>query len=94
MLTPLPLQGWKQKPGCAQRPFFGVQPVLLNPSSKEPEEIEGPGEGLLAIKAPWPSALRGIHGDPTRFMDTYFSMPGLVCLLFSSHSPHVSDCHI
>merc|ERR1719238_1123678 len=60
MIAPLPLDGWPQKPGSATFPFFGVQPVLITPEGKE---IEGPGEGLLAIKGPWPSTIRGTALD-------------------------------
>jgi acetyl-CoA synthetase len=69
MLTPLP-GATALKPGSATRPFFGVQPVLLD---AEGNEIEGPGEGLLMIKASWPSQIRSIYGDHQRFIDTYFS---------------------
>ena len=69
MLTPLP-GATALKPGSATRPFFGVQPVLLD---AEGAEIEGPGEGLLMIKASWPSQIRSIYGDHQRFIDTYFS---------------------
>ncbi|KQQ50029.1 acetyl-coenzyme A synthetase [Pseudomonas sp. Leaf127] len=57
------------KPGCATRPLFGVQPVLLDEHGKE---IEGAGSGLLAIKASWPGQIRSVYGDPQRMIDTYF----------------------
>ena len=38
--------------------------------------LGSPAEGLLAIKAPWPSVLRGVHGDYARFEATYFEHPG------------------
>lgn len=69
MLTPLP-GATDLKPGSATRPFFGVQPVLLD---TEGREIEGPGAGNLAIKASWPSQLRTIYGDHQRCIDTYYS---------------------
>ncbi len=69
MLTPLP-GAIDMKPGCATVPFFGVQPVLLDGDGKE---IEGPGEGNLAIKASWPSQIRGVYGDMGRYQETYFS---------------------
>ena len=73
MLTPLP-GATALKPGSATRPFFGVQPVLLD---TEGAEIEGAGEGLLMIKASWPSQIRSIYGDHQRFIDTYFgAYPG------------------
>ncbi len=69
MLTPLP-GATALKPGSATRPFFGVQPVLLD---SEGAEVEGSGEGLLMIKASWPSQIRSIYGDHQRFIDTYFN---------------------
>lgn len=69
MLTPLP-GATDLKPGSASLPFFGVQPVLLN---TEGNEIEGEGEGNLAIKASWPGQIRSVYGDHQRMVDTYFS---------------------
>lgn len=69
MLTPLP-GATALKPGSASQPFFGVQPVLLDPQG---EEIEGAGEGLLMIKSSWPSQIRTVYGDHKRCIDTYFS---------------------
>jgi acetyl-CoA synthetase len=68
MLTPLP-GATALKPGSATRPFFGVQPVLLDTENRE---IDGVGEGLLMIKASWPSQIRTIYGDHQRFIETYF----------------------
>ena len=68
MLTPLP-GATALKPGSATLPFFGVQPVLLDTENRE---IDGPGEGLLMIKASWPSQIRTIYGDQQRFVETYF----------------------
>jgi acetyl-CoA synthetase len=74
MLTPLP-GATPLKPGSATRPFFGVEPVLLDDQGVE---IEGsPAEGNLAIKHPWPSMMRTVYGDHKRFFETYFAMyPG------------------
>ncbi|PTU79028.1 acetate--CoA ligase [Pseudomonas indoloxydans] len=68
LITPLP-GATDLKPGSATRPFFGVQPVLLDEQGKE---IEGPGSGVLAIKASWPSQIRSVYGDHQRMIDTYF----------------------
>lgn len=68
MLTPL-ISASRIKPGCATGPLFGVQPVLLDEQGKE---MEGPGSGLLAIKASWPGQIRSVYGDPQRMVDTYF----------------------
>ncbi|MCG8486103.1 MAG: acetate--CoA ligase [Chromatiales bacterium] len=74
MLTPLP-GATPLKPGSATRPFFGVDPVLLDDQGNE---IEGnPAEGNLAIRHPWPSMMRTVYGDHKRFFETYFAMyPG------------------
>jgi acetyl-CoA synthetase len=69
MLTPLP-GVTELKPGSATHPFFGVQPILLD---SEGSEIKGEGEGLLMIKASWPSQIRSVYGDHQRCIDTYFS---------------------
>ena len=69
MITPLP-GATDLKPGSATRPFFGVQPALLDEQGRE---IEGPGQGVLVIKAPWPSQIRTVYGDHQRLVDTYFS---------------------
>ncbi|XLX39547.1 acetate--CoA ligase [Ectopseudomonas mendocina] len=68
LITPLP-GATDLKPGSATRPFFGVQPVLLDEQGKE---IDGPGSGVLAIKASWPSQIRSVYGDHQRMLDTYF----------------------
>ena len=73
MITPLP-GATTLKPGSACLPFFGVQPALLDQSGKE---VSGAGEGMLAIKASWPSQIRTIYGDHERLVSTYFSQyPG------------------
>ena len=68
LITPLP-GATDLKPGSATRPFFGVQPVLLDEQGKE---IDGPGSGVLAIKTSWPSQIRSVYGDHQRMIDTYF----------------------
>ncbi len=69
MITPLP-GATALKPGSATRPFFGVQPVLLD---EQGNELEGAASGYLAIKASWPSQIRSVYGDHQRMIDTYFS---------------------
>lgn len=69
MLTPLP-GATKLKPGSATRPFFGVEPALLDENGNE---IDGEGSGNLVIKASWPSQIRSVYGDHQRMIDTYFS---------------------
>ena len=69
MLAPLP-GAIGLKPGSATKPFFGVQPVLLD---EQGQEIEGEGAGALCIKHSWPSQIRSVFGDHQRMIDTYFS---------------------
>lgn len=69
LISPLP-GATALKPGSATRPFFGVQPVLLDEHGKE---IEGAGSGVLAIKDTWPSQIRSVYGDHKRMVETYFS---------------------
>ena len=71
MMTPLP-GAHATKPGSAMKPFFGVKPVVLEPTSGE--EIEGNGiEGVLCIADSWPGQMRTVYGDHERFVKTYFS---------------------
>lgn len=58
-------------PTFAGKPLPGIQPVLLNPDGSE--ILEKTGEGLLAIKFPWPSMIRTTYGDHERCRQTYFS---------------------
>ena len=69
LITPLP-GATETKPGSATRPFFGVQPVLVD---NENNIIEGVTEGNLCINASWPGQMRSVYGDHQRFIDTYFS---------------------
>ncbi|CBZ34254.1 acetyl-CoA synthetase, putative, partial [Leishmania donovani] len=73
MITPMP-GCTPMKPGSATLPFFGVQPVILDPMKLH--EKQGPAEGLLAIRAPWPGMARTIYGDHARFEKTYFGVDG------------------
>jgi len=70
LITPLP-GAMALKPGSATLPFFGVEPCLVD---EKGNEIEGPGEGALCIKRPWPGMMRTVYGDHERFVQTYFSM--------------------
>jgi len=73
LITPLP-GATVLKPGSATRPFFGVQPALVD---EQGHEVAGAGEGNLVIKQPWPGMMRSVYGDHQRFIDTYFKMyPG------------------
>ena len=71
MLTSLP-GAIAAKPGSATLPFFGVQPVVLEPQSGA-EITETEAEGVLAIKDSWPGQMRTVYGDHDRFVATYFA---------------------
>jgi len=62
------------KPGCAGKPFFGVQPALFD---KDGNTLEGENAGLLVMTASWPGQLRTVYGDHDRFYQTYLGQyPG------------------
>jgi acetyl-CoA synthetase len=58
------------KPGSATRPFFGIEPLIVDNDGKV---IDGSGEGNLCIARPWPGMMRTVFGDHARFIQTYFS---------------------
>ncbi|MCF8496053.1 MAG: acetate--CoA ligase [Alphaproteobacteria bacterium] len=68
MITPLPCH--TLKPGAAQKPFFGVRPVIVDAQGVE---MEGACEGNLCISESWPGQMRTLYGDHDRFAQTYFS---------------------
>ncbi|MFG6498647.1 acetate--CoA ligase [Sulfitobacter sp. 1A13191] len=71
LMTPLP-GAHDMKPGAAMKPFFGVKPVVLDPTSGQ--EIDGnPAEGVLCIADSWPGQMRTVWGDHERFEKTYFA---------------------
>ncbi|UCC55515.1 MAG: AMP-binding protein, partial [Gammaproteobacteria bacterium] len=74
LITPLP-GATKLKPGSATRPFFGIQPAIVD---NEGKVLEGTAEGNLVITHPWPGQMRTVYGDHQRFIDTYFkNYPGM-----------------
>ena len=70
MITPLP-GATKLKPGSATRPFFGIQPALVDADGNVIEEREATGN--LVIAQPWPGQIRTVYGDHQRVVDTYYS---------------------
>ena len=71
LLTPLP-GATTTKPGSATLPFFGVQPVILEPTTGE-EITDTAAEGVLCMKDSWPAQMRTVWGDHERFEKTYFA---------------------
>ena len=69
MITTLP-GAHGMKPGSAGKPFFGVQPQLVDGDGKI---LEGATDGNLCLTASWPGQARSVYGDHERFIQTYFS---------------------
>ncbi len=68
-ITPLP-GATKLKPGSATRPFFGIQPALVDADGTI---LEGAVDGNLVILDSWPGQMRSVYGDHDRFVQTYFA---------------------
>ncbi len=74
MITPLP-GVTTCKPGSAGRPFPGVEVRVVDDHGREVAREQG---GHLVLTRPWPAMLRGIHRDPERYRETYWSrFPGV-----------------
>ena len=69
LITPLP-GITTLKPGSATKPFPTVDAAVFNNAG---EEVPPGGGGYLVIRKPWPAMLRGIYGDPDRYLETYWS---------------------
>jgi acetyl-CoA synthetase len=70
MITPLP-GAHALKPGSATRPFFGIDPVIVDADGAV--QTGNPAEGNLCIAKSWPGQMRTVWGDHERFFQTYFS---------------------
>ncbi|XP_061668605.1 acetyl-coenzyme A synthetase 2-like, mitochondrial isoform X2 [Syngnathoides biaculeatus] len=74
-------------PGMAMRPFFGIQPALMDEQGKVVTSNDA--SGALCLGQPWPGMARSIHGDHQRFVDTYFkTYPGY---FFTGDGAHRSE---
>jgi len=76
MISPAPgIECVPLKPGSATLPLPGIDVDVVDESGKPvPPETRG----LLVIKKPWPGMLLGVHGDPARYTDAYWSrFPGM-----------------
>ncbi len=71
LLTPLP-GATVLKPGSATRPFFGIEPIILDPQTGQ-EITTMEAEGVLCMKESWPSMMRGVYENPDRFLSAYFA---------------------
>ena len=73
LITPLP-GATATKPGSATRPFFGIDPVLVDGDNNV---LDGAVDGNLCINRSWPGQMRTVYGDHQRFIETYFTtFPG------------------
>jgi len=73
LITPLP-GATATKPGSATRPFFGIEPVLVDGDNNV---LDGAVDGNLCIARSWPGQMRTVYGDHQRFIETYFTtFPG------------------
>jgi len=73
LITPLP-GATPLKPGSATKPFFGIQPAIVDRDGKI---AEGQAAGNLVLLDSWPGQMRTVYGDHQRFFETYFSQfPG------------------
>lgn len=73
LITPLP-GATDLKPGSASKPFFGIQPALVD---NDNNILEGAVQGSLCINDSWPGQMRSLYGDHERFEETYFTtFPG------------------
>jgi acetyl-CoA synthetase len=69
IITPLP-GATPTKPGSCTHPMFGIDTAVTDELGNEADQNAG---GLMTIRKPWPSMLRGVYGDRQRFIDTYWS---------------------
>jgi acetyl-CoA synthetase len=68
LISPLP-GATALKPGSATRPFFGIQPTLVDADGNP---LVGANSGNLCISDSWPGQMRSVYGDHKRFIETYF----------------------
>ena len=74
LITPLP-GAMALKPGSATKPFFGIQPAVVDGDGNI---MDGEAEGILVILDSWPGQMRSVYCDHQRFVDTYFAAyPGM-----------------
>lgn len=71
MISPAPgIELVPLKPGSATLPLPGIDADVVDDTGKSAP----PGKrGYLVIRKPWPGMLMGIHGDPKRYRETYWS---------------------
>ena len=68
MITPLP-GATPLVPGSCTLPFPGIMAAVVDETGRDVPWGQG---GILVVKKPWPSMIRTIHGDPERFVSSYY----------------------
>ncbi|MBA1438679.1 MAG: acetate--CoA ligase [Epsilonproteobacteria bacterium] len=58
------------KPACATLPLPGIMGEILDPKTGERVGVDE--KGYMCVTKPWPSMIRGVWGDPDRFIKSYF----------------------
>ncbi len=72
-LSPLPIT--ELKPCTLRGPALGMDVDVFGPGGTP---VEPGAVGELVCKQPWPAMTRGIHGDPERYLETYWRrFPGV-----------------
>ncbi|MDE2039175.1 MAG: acetate--CoA ligase [Elusimicrobia bacterium] len=69
MIAPVP-GATPTKPGSATLPLPGIEADVVD---RDGRPVPAGTGGFLVVKRPWPSMLRGIYGDPSRYAAQYFS---------------------
>jgi acetyl-CoA synthetase len=69
LISPIP-GATPLKPGSATRPFFGIEPVIVDGDGNK---LDATCEGNLCLARSWPGQMRTVFGDHQRFVETYFS---------------------
>ena len=76
MIVPFPGLG-NARPGSCSLPFFGVDPVIIDPDTGDETRFPDQ-EGALFIRRPWPGMARTVFEDHDRYREIYFSrFPGM-----------------
>ncbi|MDG1531911.1 MAG: acetate--CoA ligase [Paracoccaceae bacterium] len=71
LMTPLP-GAISTKPGSCTLPFFGVKPIILDPTTGD-EITTVEAEGVLCMADSWPGQMRTVWGDHERYVSAYFA---------------------
>jgi acetyl-CoA synthetase len=68
MIAPMP-GATPLVPGSCTLPLPGIMAAVVDETGQDVPNGQG---GILVVKRPWPSMLRGVWGDPERYKQSYF----------------------